>query len=304
MKDIEFRDLIERVGEQTDIVQVIGQRIALDRHNKALCPFHQEKTPSFSVNPRGQYFHCFGCGTGGDVFRFLELYENKPFMEVLSELANQAGTPLTVLTPEDRQRIAEVRTIEDILTKTARFYHQNLTQGVRNYLKERGFTEETISRFQIGYASGKLWGHLIEECRFPLDLCLKAGVLKKTEGEGVRDYFYRRVIFPNLKRGRAVHISSRSLDGQEPKYLHLPGEVRYLYNEDALSNRAVYITEGIPDCLSAVQAGYPAVAVLGSSNFKPEYLPKFSRCETVYLCLDGDRAGEEGALKIGGTRRT
>ncbi len=300
MKDIEFRDLIERVGEQTDIVQVIGQRIALDRHNKALCPFHQEKTPSFSVNPRGQYFHCFGCGTGGDVFRFLELYENKPFMEVLSELANQADTPLTVLTPEDRQRIAEVRTIEDILTETAMFYHQNLTQEVRNYLKERGFTEETISRFQIGYANGKLWGHLIEECRFRLDLCLKAGVLKKKEGEGVRDYFYRRVIFPNLKRGRAVHISSRSLDGQEPKYLHLPGEVRYLYNEDALSNRAVYITEGIPDCLSAVQAGYPAVAVLGSSNFKPEYLPKFSRCETVYLCLDGDRAGEEGALKIGG----
>lgn len=301
MKDFGFKDLIERVREQTDIMQVIGQHIALDRHHKALCPFHEEKTPSFSVNPRGQYFHCFGCGIGGDVFRFLELYEHKPFMQALSELASQVGISLTSITLEDRDRIKEARTIEDILTETAMFYHQSLTPQVRDYLnKERGFAEETISRFQIGYANGKLREHLIEECGFPLDLCVKAGVLKRADSDSFRDYFYHRVTFPNLKRGRAVHISGRSLDGQEPKYLHLPGELRYLYNEDALSGKTVYIAEGIPDCLSAVQAGYPAVAILGSSNFKPEYLPKLSRCETVYLCLDGDRAGEEGALKIGG----
>lgn len=222
-------------------------------------------------------------------------------MEVLSELAHQAGISLPSLTSEDRQRITEVRTIEDILTETARFYHQSLTADVRYYLmQKRGFSEETISRFEIGYANGNLRGHLIDTLKFPVDLCLKSGVLKKAEGEGVRDYFYHRVIFPNLNRGRVVHMSGRSLDGQEPKYLHLPGELRYLYNEDALANRAVYIAEGIPYCLSAVQLGYPAVAILGSSNFKPEYLSKLSRCETVYLCLDGDRAGEEGALKIGG----
>lgn len=301
MKDFDFKDLIERVREQTDIVQVIGQRIALDRHHKALCPFHEEKTPSFSVNPKGQYFHCFGCGIGGDVFRFLELYENKPFMEALSELASQVGISLTSITSEDRERIKETRTIDDILTETAMFYHQSLTPEVKSYLiKERGFTEEIISRFQIGYANGGLREHLIDKRKFPLDLCLKAGILKKTAEGAVRDYFYHRVIFPNLKRGRVVHLSGRSLDGQEPKYLHLPGEMRYLYNEDALSSRAVFIAEGIPDCLSAVQAGYPTVAILGSSNFKPEYLPKFSRCETVYLCLDGDKAGEEGALRIGG----
>jgi len=296
----ETKVLIEKVREQTDIVQVIGQRIALDRNNKALCPFHEEKTPSFFVNPEGQYFHCFGCGVGGDVFRFIELYENKPFMEVLSELANQAGIFLSVLTSEVRQRIKEVRTIEDILTETAMFYHQSLIPEVISYLtKERGFTEETISRFQIGYANGKLREHLIDKRKFSLDPCLKAGVLKKEKEDGVRDYFYHRVIFPNLKRGMVVHISGRSPDGQEPKYLNLPGKIRYFYNEDALSSKAVYIAEGILDCLSAIQAGYPAVAILGSSNFKPEYLPKFSRCETVYLCLDGDKAGEEGALKIG-----
>jgi DNA primase catalytic core len=301
MRDIELRDLIEKVRERTDIVQVIGQHITLDRHNKALCPFHEEKTPSFSVNFKGQYFYCFGCGAGGDAFRFLELYEDKHFMEVLAELAHQAGIPLTTLTSEDQQCMREIRTIEDILTETAAFYHQGLTPEVKDYLtKGRGFSEETISRFQIGYASGKLREHLIDKQEFPLDLCLKAGVLKKAEGDSVRDYFYHRVIFPNLKRGRVVHISGRSLDGQEPKYLHLPGEIRYLYNEDALSSKAVYIAEGIPDCLSAAQAGYPAVAILGSSHFKPEYLPRFSRCKTVYLCLDGDRAGKEGTLRIGG----
>lgn len=301
MKDLDFKDLIERVREQTDIVQVIGQRIALDRHHKALCPFHEEKTPSFSVNPKGQYFYCFGCGVGGDVFRFLELYENKPFMEVLSELANQVGISLSSITSEDRQRIKEVRTIEDILGETAMFYHQHLTPEVKSYLiKERGFTEETISRFQIGYANGGLREHVIDKRKFPLDLCLKAGVLKKTGEGAIRDYFYHRVIFPNIKRGRVVHLTGRSLDGQEPKYLHLPGEMRYLYNEDALSSKTAYIAEGIPDGLSAIQAGFPTVAILGSSNFKPEYLPKFSRCEKVYLCLDGDKAGEEGALKIGG----
>lgn len=299
MKDFEFRQLIERVRESTDIVQVIGERIGLDRYNKALCPFHDEKTPSFSVNPKGQYFYCFGCRLGGDVFEFLELYEKKPFFQVLSECAAQAGiSPAPILASENRQRIRDIRTVEDILTETARFYHQCLTPEVRDYLRvERGLSEETISRFLIGYANGGLREHLT--ARFPLDLCLKAGVLKKGDGDSVMDYFYQRVIFPNFRWRRVVHLSGRTLDdGQRPKYLHLRGEIRYLYNEDALSNETVYITEGILDCLSAVQEGYAAVATLGL-HFKPEHLPKFSRCETVYLCFDGDEAGERGALQIG-----
>jgi len=301
MMDFDFNNLIEKVRAQTDIVQVIGSRIDLDHHNKASCPFHQERTPSFSVNAKEQYFHCFGCGAGGDVFKFLELYENKPFMDVLSELAGQAGIPLSTVTQEDKQRIEESRRIEDILKETATFYYQSITPEVKAYLTgKRGLTEDTISRFKIGYANGGLREYLIDKCKLPMNLCLKAGVLKETDGGTARDYFYHRIIFPNLKRGRVVHLSGRSLDGQEPKYLHLPGQIRYLYNEDALSNKEVYIAEGIPDCLSAVQAGYPTVAVLGTSHFKPEYLSKFTRSETIYLCLDGDEAGKEGALKIGG----
>jgi len=222
-------------------------------------------------------------------------------MEVLSELAREAGISLAALTTENRQHIEQDRVIKNILTETARFYHQSLTPEVRSYLtEERGCNEKMISRFQIGYANGGLREYLIDKCKLPLDLCLKAGVLKKTDAGTSRDYFYNRVIFPNFKRGRVVHLSGRSLDGQEPKYLHLPGELRYLYNEDALSNEQVYIAEGIPDCLSAVQAGYPTVAILGASGFKTEYVSKFSRCGSIHLCLDGDTAGREAALKIGG----
>lgn len=303
MKDAEFRDTIERVKEKVDIVQVIGQRIKLDSHHKALCPFHTEDIPSFSVNPRGQYFHCFGCGVGGDAFKFLELYENKPFMQILSELAQQVDISISTITPKDWQLIEEGRKIEDVRAETAKFYYQNLTEEVRDYLvKERGFTDETISHFLIGYANGGLKEYLIDKRKFSLDLCLKSGVLKKEEkrGEGkiVRDYFHNRIIFPNLKQGRVVHLSGRSIDGREPKYLHLPGEIHHLYNEDVLSNKIVYITEGAPDCISAVQTGYSTVAILGTS-FKPEYLPKFSQCEMIYLCFDGDESGKEAALKIG-----
>ncbi len=300
MKDADFRVLVEMVREQTDIVKIIGQHVTLDRHNKALCPFHEEKTPSFSVNPEGQYFHCFGCGVSGDVLEFLQRHEGKTFMEALSELSQQAGLSLPNLTQEDRDRIKEDRAIENILTETAQFYHKNLTPEAKAYLiQERGFTEETISHFQIGYARGGLKKHLIDKQKLPAELCVEAGVLKKKEDGSLRDYFYNRVIFPNLKRGRVVHFSGRSFSGQEPKYLHLPGKIRYLYNEDALFNKEVYIVEGIPDCLSAVQTGYPTVAILGTSSFKPEYVPRFSHCETVYICLDGDKAGQEGSLRIG-----
>ncbi|MFC1715625.1 DNA primase [Candidatus Poribacteria bacterium] len=301
MRDSEFRELIERIKDQTDIVQIIGQHVALDQHNKALCPFHEEKTPSFSVNSEERYFHCFGCGKGGDVIKFLELYEKMPFMEAISELARQLGLSLPNLTDEDRDRIKKEQMIEGILKDTAQFYHKNLTPEVRKYLiEERGFTAETISRFQIGYAAGGLRAYPVDRHKLPVDLCIRAGVLKETDEGSLKDYFYKRIIFPNLKRGRVVHLSGRSLDEQKPKYLHLPGEIRYLYNEDALTNKEVYIVEGIPDCLSAVQAGYPAVAILGSSGFKPGYVPKFTRCETIYVCLDGDEAGKNGALKIGG----
>jgi DNA primase len=293
-----FRDQIDAVRAKTDIVEVVAARISLDRHNKALCPFHDEKSPSFSVNPDGQYFYCFGCGIGGDVFKFLELYENKPFIEVLSGLARQVGISFSDPSPEERKSFDDSRLIECVLSETARFYDRNLTPEATDYLcQQRGFSEDSLSRFQIGYARGGLREHLLNERRFPLEICLKSGVLKKANYGTVRDYFLNRIIFPILNRGRVVFLTGRRLDSKEPKYLHLPGEISYLFNEEALSSKTVYLVEGVPDCISAVQSGYLAAAVLGAANFKAEYLPRFSRCQTIYICFDGDEAGKTGALK-------
>lgn len=154
MKYHKFRDFIEEVKRRTDIVQVIGQYISLDLNNKALCPFHEDKNPSFSVNPEGQYFHCFGCGRGGDVFKFLELMEKKTFMEALSELAEQADVSLSGLTTEGMRHIKEDRVVDEILTETASFYHKSLAPEVKQYLvQERGFNDEVISQSRIGKAS-------------------------------------------------------------------------------------------------------------------------------------------------------
>jgi DNA primase catalytic core len=294
-----FRDFVERVRESTDILEVIGQRVSLDRHHKGLCPFRPETTPSLSVNPEGRYWHCFGCGAGGDVFKFLELFEEKLFMTVLLELAQRAGIPVPAGDGGEGDRIREERQIEDVLAATADFYHRGLPPKAKAYLiGERGFTEETISRFRIGYAGGGLREHLTGECSFSVDVCLKAGVLKQVSDGGVADYFHDRIIFPNLRRGRVVHLSGRRIDGGDPKYLHLPGEIRYLYNEDALLCKEAIVTEGVADCISATQAGYAAVATLGTSGFKPEYLSKFSRCDRVNICFDGDEAGRQGAVKV------
>jgi len=198
-------------------------------------------------------------------------------------------------------RLEERQVIEAILADTASYYHRNLNGEARHYLIEtRGFTEETIERFRIGYSNGGLRDYLINEIGRPEELCLMSGVLKRNESGEIRDHFYSRIIFPNIRRGHVVHLTGREFSGGGgPKYLHLAGEISYLFNEDALADEVVYITEGPTDCITAVQNGLPAVAVLGATSFKQEFAPRFSRCEKVYVCLDGDPAGEAGASRIG-----
>jgi DNA primase catalytic core len=299
MTDIDFRQAIDQIKNRIDIVDVIGSRIDLNRQNKALCPFHEEKTPSFSVNAKGQYFHCFGCGVGGDVVRFIELHEQRSFMEALAVLAEQAGIELPQLDGASLETLKTQRSIEDVLTATAHYYHKRLPPETVEYLtQERGFTKETIERFLIGWADGGLKEYLTGERDFPLDLCLEAGVLRRTDGNAVRDHFYKRIIFPNLKRGRVVHMTGRSTSDKGPKYLHLPGKIEHLFNEDDLRSEEAVLTEGVPDCLSAIQAGHKAVAMLGTSHFNESLRGRFDKCGRVYVCMDGDQAGHQAAVKV------
>jgi len=292
--------LLETIKRNLDIVAVISEHLTLDSHLKALCPFHTENTPSFSVNQKGQYFHCFGCGVGGDVFRFIELYEKKHFGEVLSMLAERAGISLSEFTRDDHRSINEGRLIEEILTETAEFYHKSLTKEAEDYLqKQRGFTSETTTRFRLGFAQGGLRKRLVDDCQFPLDLCLKSGVLKNDKNGTFRDYFYNRIVFPNRTRGRVVFLTGRVLDDRKPKYLNLPGEINHLFNEDELFNNEIILVEGAPDCITLIQNGFHAVGLPGASGFKTEFAEKFRKNERVYVCLDSDDAGKSAAMKIG-----
>lgn len=298
MKPIKQNDLIEVVRASHDIGEVVGRHLELNSRNQSKCPFHQDDTPSFSVNSDGQYFHCFGCGVGGDVFRFLELIENKPFKQVLHELAAEAGIDLTSVAPSACELRNTEQQVRRILTLTANYYHSKLSAEARSYLADRGFSEDTISRFQIGYASGGLRQRLLDEERIPNDLAIRAGVLIESDGK-VRDYFYKRIIFPNSVRGQVVHLTGRSLDDQQAKYLHLSGKVVHLFNEADAGASDVILCEGVPDCLSATQAGYRAVGVYGTLQFKEEHVDLFSRAQTVYVCMDGDEAGRKATERIG-----
>ena len=294
----DFRSLVEKIRESSDIVEVVAEHVTLGRGNKALCPFHDEKTPSFHVNQKAQYFKCFGCGAGGDVFKFIELRQGISFMEALRLLATRAGVSLDEANPDDLFQIKESRHVEEVLSEAVSYYHERLTPEARAYLHKRGLTDETISRFKLGFASGGLLEHLTDAKGFPIETCLRAGVVRKTNGGKAGDYFFNRIILPNFVRGRVVHLSGRSLGDSEPRYLHLPGEMRYFFNEDALGAPRVILTEGVLDCLPAIQKGFDCAAIYGTSRFRRDDLPRLSRSEVVYLCTDGDKAGREAAIRI------
>ena len=300
MLDNKDRKLLDEIKEKTDLAEVVRRYIDINRSNKALCPFHPEKQPSLWVPPNGSSFHCFGCHRHGDAIDIIEFFERTPFWDVVRDLAGKAGIQLPQLKPEQIKKLEDAHMIDNILFSTALFYHRNMTDEALAYLIEkRGLSDESIEKFKIGYAGGGLRRHLVDDLHYDPEKCIEAGVLKKGDDSTVRDFFYKRIIFPNFKRGRVVHMTGRSLDDKDPKYLHMPGKIDHLFNEDALSSGEAIITEGPLDCITIEQAGYSAVAVLGTNNFKPEYKSKFARCNTAYLCFDGDDSGRTATLKVG-----
>lgn len=292
-----FREYIEKVRIASDLAVVAGEVLELDRYRKALCPFHEERTPSFSIHPSGEYFKCFGCGATGDVFKFIMLRNGCGFREAVDRLADRAGISRYEGGGDDTKTCEEERRSSEILTATAHYYHSRLTSEARRYLEEgRGLTSGTISEFQLGWADGTLHAHLAG-LGFGGGECMAAGVLKRDQAGKLTDFFHRRIILPSTRRGQVVHLSGRALNDGQHKYLHLPGEIGHLFNEDALREESVLLCEGILDALTAIQAGFPAVAVQGDQAFKPEFVAKFSRCRRIHIAFDGDESGFKGALK-------
>ena len=284
----DWSELKERIKLSNPIEEIVRETVPLGPHNKALCPFHKEDTPSFLVNVKEQYFHCFGCGVGGDVFNFVMRQKGLSFPEALRYLAERKGIQVSldnIAFQEEQKR----RTINSALAEAAKIYHESLSAEVIDYLKGRGLTEETIKAYRIGFCNGQ------SKYSLPQEDLLSAGLIY----EDGRNYFEGFITFPHMLYGRVVYISGRGYPEKKHKKLEKDRvPLTHLYNEQVLSQKEVILAEGEIDTLTLLQHGFNACGVLGAGSFKEEWVDKFKNCETVYLSFDADEAGEKGNLRI------
>lgn len=309
---------VEEVRRAADIVKVISDQIGLKKMGtswKGLCPFHQEKSPSFNVRQEPPVFHCFGCGEGGDVFKFLMLRERMSFPEAIETLARQFGVPI----PEGRFEPGPDRKERDgllaLMEAAAEHFTRTLRTGpgtkAREYLLGRGFQKETLERIRAGAAPDS-WDDMLKALRgrYTPETLHKAGlILPRKSGDGHYDRFRDRAVFPILNDGgKVVGFGARSLDGSEPKYLNSPespvyhkGQVLYGLSwarEAIRSQRRVVLMEGYLDVARALECGVEeAVATCGTAltASHARLLRRFA--DTVCLNFDQDEAGQRAALK-------
>ncbi len=313
--------VISRVRESVDIVDLVSGYVSLRKTGKnytGLCPFHSEKTPSFNVNPDKQIFHCFGCGVGGDVFKFLELQEGLNFPEALKKVADRAGITL----PESRSGKGEKKSDDErkallkIISDAADFFRHELEgpagSAARAYLAKRGLSEPVIKGFALGYARPE-WDGLLKHLKqkgYSPGLMEKAGlIVKRSEGEGHYDRFRGRIIFPIRDiSGSVIAFGGRVMDDSLPKYLNSPETPLYsksnvLYCLDAAKDPArktgyFVIVEGYLDALACHQYGAQnAVATLGTALTEGHLRLMRRFAQKIVLIFDPDPAGVKAALR-------
>lgn len=309
---------LNQIQERLDIAEVISGFVTLrraGRNFKANCPFHQEKTPSFMVNPDKQIFHCFGCGVGGNVFSFLMKAEKKDFREVVEALAERVGVEI----PGDRQINPELAERAALLAKAnglaADFYHEFLlkkkeAEKARNYLKDRGVQSETVAQFKIGFAQDS-WDSLGEalDGKVPAVLAERAGLFVSKKDGGFYDRFRNRIIFPILDaKGVCVAFGGRVLDDALPKYLNSPETEIYSKGKNLYGlfqarkairdNDAVIIVEGYMDLVTCHQAGVTNVVASLGTALTPDQVRLVKRhTHNIFILYDADAAGETATLR-------
>ncbi len=310
-------NLFEEVKEAYDIVEVVANYVKLKkvgRNYVGLCPFHSEKTPSFVVSPEKQIFKCFGCGVAGDVVTFYMKIKGLSFKEALLELAEQAGIRVDYREFKTRK---EDKGLVELNYRVAKFYHHLLkvhgeSQKVRDYLKKRGISEETVEKFMLGFApaEGRVLASYLRSASEDLEKAVQAGLLKKSSDGSFIDLFRDRLIFPvtNL-RGEFVGFGGRALEkDQEPKYLNTPetkiykkSEVLYgLYHSKEFIKKydKGFVVEGYFDFLSLWNAGVKnVVATCGTALTEKHVktLKKFT--ENWVILYDGDSAGKKASIR-------
>lgn len=314
-------DKIEEIRTAVDIVDYINQFVPLKKVGKnyvGLCPFHTEKTPSFTVSPDKQLYHCFGCGAGGNVFNFIMQYEKVSFFEAIKKVAEYVGIELPK--PEKKEKWIETEFEE--LYEANRFAHEFFVRSLMKtsegkkaieYLYKRGINDATIKNFGLGYSPDQ-WDALVQYAikhDFPLETLEKAGVLVKREDGAYYDRFRGRVIFPIFSiTGRVIAFGGRRLKDDEsiPKYINSPetkvytkSKVLYgLYQaKDAIRKKGYAIlVEGYMDCISLFQSGIENVVASGGTALTEDQVRLISNyTDTIYFLYDADSAGARAMMR-------
>lgn len=319
------QSVINEIKDKTDILDLVSEYVKLEKRGRnyiGLCPFHDEKTPSFTVSEDKQICHCFGCKKGGNVFQFTQEIKDVPFVEAVKELGERVNIKVDVgqtqynqqsqMASDDLKMIEMHELIQD-------YYHYALMKTVEgeealNYLRQRGFTDELIKQRQIGYApdSSHFCHDFLEKKGYDIELAYEAGLLSRNEENfSYYDRFRNRIMFP-LKnaQGRIVGYSGRTYNNQEPKYLNSPEtpifqKRRLLYNLDKArksirQNDEIVLLEGFMDVIKSDYAGLKQVVASMGTQLSQEHMTFLKKLtNSITLMFDGDYAGREATLKTG-----
>ncbi|MFM9329715.1 DNA primase [Paenibacillus mesotrionivorans] len=314
-------EVIEAVLKAYDIVDVVGRHVHLSKQGhylKGLCPFHSEKSPSFTVTPEKQIYHCFGCHAGGNAIHFIMGVEGLSFGEAVRQMAEEAHIPVdwAPVTPEQTKEQAEAKALYDAYEFTAKFYNYimlNTEQGrpALDYLRSRGMNDRIIETFQLGYSPNmrdKL-AEILGKRGFDLALMEKGGLLSHREGSGYYDKFRDRIMFPiHDQKGRIIAFGGRAMGDIQPKYMNSPesplfNKSRNLYNfhqarPQIRKSRTVVLLEGYVDAIKVWEAGIQnGVASMGTALTREHALLLRRNADEALLCYDGDPAGQNAAFK-------
>ncbi|MBI4967611.1 MAG: DNA primase [Rhodospirillales bacterium] len=310
---------LDELRTRLSLVEVVARKVRLVRKGRehgGLCPFHNEKTPSFTVSEDKGFFHCFGCGAHGDVIGFVMRAQGLSFPEAVERLAGEAGMPIPVTTPEERERAQRETSLHEVMEAACVYYERMLRapegRVALDYLRNRDLSEDTIARFRLGFApddrhalkTALLGGGITKE------LLIEAGLLIEPEGEREPyDRFRGRVMFPITdRRGRVIAFGGRVMGDGQPKYLNSPdtplfhkGRVLFALaqaREAARAEQTLVVSEGYMDVIAMHQAGLGfAVAPLGTALTETQIEELWKLVPEPILCFDGDAAGQRAAAR-------
>ncbi len=305
--------LIQEILARVDITELVGRFVKLKKAGlnlSGLCPFHHEKTPSFTVSAKKQFYHCFGCGAHGDAIAFLMEHQGLSFVDALESLADTTGIELPKVSAS-APHVESLKPLHEVLKAAAIFFHQQWkipeARSAINYLKDRGMTKEIVNQFAVGFAP-KGWENLSQYLArkgFDETTIKKAGLAADGKKGGIYDKFRNRIMFPIRDiKGRVLGFGGRALEDEMPKYLNSPetavfhkSECLYGLFEAKFRGSRVILVEGYMDVIALAEHGLTALATLGTAVTESHLKHLFRYYEHVVFCFDGDKAGQQAAWK-------